>query len=78
MNVSPPSAMAASLYGMRDATRRFDRASNDLIQAVSGVSSASPEVAIVEQIEAETQFKASARTMRTADEMLGTLIDIIA
>ena len=70
--------MHSALNGMRDATRRFDRASNDLIQAVSGVSSASPEVAIVEQIEAETQFKASAHTLRSADEMLGTLIDILA
>jgi flagellin-like hook-associated protein FlgL len=69
-------AMAISLQGMNSAISRFDRASEKLVQSTSGATSDDPAAAIVEQIEARVQFKASLATMRAADEMTRAILDI--
>jgi hypothetical protein len=69
-------AINTSLAGMTNAIRRFDRAATDVAQASSGASQASLESAIVETISARHQLEANAAVMRTADQMLGSLLDI--
>ncbi|HEY0986367.1 MAG TPA: hypothetical protein VGD80_04910 [Kofleriaceae bacterium] len=54
--------------------RRFDRASADLAGAEPG----DPVRDRVEQIVAQHDVAANAATIRTADDMLGTLIDTLA
>jgi hypothetical protein len=68
----------SAITGISNATARFDRASQRLLDSVSGVSSDDPAQAIVEQIQAKAQLKASVQTLRIADEMTATLLDIIA
>ena len=69
-------AISASLAGITAATRRFDRASTDLVRSFSDASAPSVETSIVDMLSSEFQFKASLATLRAADEMLGTLLDI--
>jgi hypothetical protein len=74
-------AMSSSVAGIQDGVRRFERASRDLMQSVSGASAPqprpSPETAIVEQISAENQVRANASTVRAAQQMYGALLDIL-
>jgi hypothetical protein len=72
--MNPISAIA----GISNASLRFERASQRLLESVNGLSNEDPAVPIVDQIEAKTQFTASVRTLRVADEMTATLLDIIA
>jgi flagellar hook protein FlgE len=68
------SSLGSAVAGMASAVDRFDRASARIAQP-------SPPDLIgdrVEQITAQHAFEASIATVRTADEMLGTLIDIVA
>ena len=70
-------AISAWLGGMNDAVSRFNRASQNLLEGTSGASDADPVAAIVDQMQAKVQFKASAVTLRAADEMMSSLLDII-
>jgi hypothetical protein len=72
--MNPISAIA----GISNATARFERASQKLLESVSGLSDDDPAQAIVEQLQARTQLKASVQTLRVADEMTASLLDIIA
>jgi hypothetical protein len=68
------SAIGSAMSGMASAAARLDRASARIAQ---------PEPADlvadrVEQITAQHAFAANVATVRTADEMIGTLIDTIA
>lgn len=68
------SSIGSAMTGMASAVRRFDRASED-------IASGQPEDPIrdrAEQITAQHDVAANAATIRTADEMLGTLIDTFA
>ena len=70
------SSISAASLGLSNAMARFTRASNQLVQATSGASEADPAAAIVDQIEAKTQFIASTRTISIADAMTRQLLDI--
>ena len=80
-------AISLSLQGLQAAAAKFETASARLLQATSGAARAGnvsaggandndPAQAIVDQIEAKLQFKASALTLRAADEMTRSLLDI--
>lgn len=69
-------AINTSLAGMTGAIRRFDRAATDVVQSASDVSSVPLESAVIETIQARTDFEANAAVMRTANAMLGSLLDI--
>ena len=62
------------MTGMASATNRFDRASARIAQP----EPADPVGDRVEQIVAQHSFAANVATVRTADEMLGTLINTVA
>jgi flagellar hook protein FlgE len=68
------SSIGSAMSAIAGAVTRFDRAS-------ARIASESPEDPIrdrVEQITAQHELSANAATVRTADEMLGTLIDTFA
>lgn len=68
------SALSSAMSGMANAISRFDRASARIAQP-------EPEDLIgdsVDQLTAKHDLAANAATVRTADEMLGTVIDIFA
>jgi flagellar hook protein FlgE len=68
------SAIGSAMSGMASALGRFDRAAARTAQP----DAADPVGDRVEQITAQRSFEANLATVRTADEMLGSLIDIVA
>lgn len=62
------------MHGMSRALDRFDRASTRLAQSASGDVVRDR----VDQIAAQRTFEANLSTVRTADDMLGALLDITA
>jgi Flagellar basal body rod FlgEFG protein C-terminal len=61
--------------GMADAIQRFETASADLAAPFS----AAPEDrvgAMIQMIEAKTQFRASAAAVRVADQMMSALLEV--
>jgi len=68
------SSIGSAMAGMASAMSRFDRASAD----IASEKPADPIRDRVEQITAQHDVEANAATIRTADDMLGTLIDTFA
>ncbi|MCC7266691.1 MAG: flagellar hook protein FlgE [Caulobacteraceae bacterium] len=64
------SAIATAHYGMMAAMRRFEASAQATARGGDYVREA------VEQISAKQAFKASAAVLRTADEMLGMVLDL--
>jgi hypothetical protein len=64
-------SLAAAARGLAVGQARFENASGRVVAELS------PE-ALVDQKLAQAQIAASARVLRTADELTGTLIDTIA
>jgi flagellar basal body rod protein FlgG len=70
-------AISAATAGMRSAISSFDTASANVTNAFSGASNADPATAIVDQTMAGVQFRASAATLKVADDMYKSLLDIM-
>jgi flagellar hook protein FlgE len=68
------SSLSSAMSGMADATSRFDRASARIAQPEPGDVVRDR----VDQIAAQHDFAANVATVRAADEMIGTLINIVA
>ena len=67
-------SLSSAMSGMADATSRLDRASARIARPEpTGLVSDR-----VDQITAQHSFAANVATVRAADEMIGTLIDIVA
>jgi flagellar hook protein FlgE len=69
-------ALASAALAMNNAVTRYERASDKLLAATSRQTDDDAGAAIVDMIEAKTQFKAGALVARAADEMMGALFDI--
>jgi flagellar basal body rod protein FlgG len=67
--------ISSAFSGMTAAFARFERAATSLADLPNA---ASPEQDMVDLIEAKLQAKASAAVIRTADDMLGAILDIRA
>jgi hypothetical protein len=67
-------AIGSAMSGMANAVARFDRAAARTAQP----EPADPIADRVDQITAQHAFEANLVTVRTADDMVGTLIDAIA
>ena len=68
------SAIGSAMSGMASAIDRFDRASARIAQL-------EPTDLVhdrVEQIASRRMFEANLATVRTADDMIGSLIDVLA
>ena len=68
----PPLSIAAA--GMQNAANRFEASARRTAEG----SLDDLAVEAVEQIRAKTDFAANAAVVRTADEMVGTLLDVLA
>jgi hypothetical protein len=68
------SAIGSAMSGMTSALGRFDRASARIAQP----DPADPVRDRVDQITAQHSFEANLATVRTADDMIGSLLDIVA
>ena len=68
----PPLSIAAA--GMQNAANRFEASARRTAEG----SLDNLAVEAVEQIRAKTDFAANAAVVRTADEMVGTLLDVLA
>lgn len=68
--ISSISAQAAA--GLHRATDRLGAAASSIAEAGPGIAAA------VETMQAKTDFKANAAVLRTANEMMGALLDITA
>ena len=68
--------ISTSVSAINIAFARFDSASANLIDSVSGASSADPAVALAEQSEAKVQVEANIGVVRIADEMFKALLEI--
>ncbi len=74
MNLSSNSAIAAALGGIQDTQNRTLEAAISI--ADSGVD-ALPDAAVALMM-AKTQMQANAMTLRTLDQMQGSLLDLLA
>ena len=77
------SSIGSAMSGMANAVTRFDRASARIAQAGDPATASSDGGddligGRVDQITAEHAFAANVATVRTADDMLGTLINTVA
>ena len=70
------SSISSAMSGMARATSQLDRASSRIAQPES--SESDPIEDAVAQITAKHAFVANLATIRTVDDMLGTLIDTLA
>lgn len=70
-------AISTASAGMLSAASRYDQASANLSNAVQPNSTQDPAAAIVDQIQAKTQFEASAKTLQVADQMFQSTLDIL-
>jgi flagellar hook protein FlgE len=68
------SAIGSAMSGMANAVNRFDQASARVAQP----ETTDPVRDRVDQLSAQHDFEANIATVRTADEMIGTLINTIA
>jgi hypothetical protein len=69
------SAIRSGMVGME---RQVARLEQSAMRTARGPGASDPVVERVEQIAAHHAFSASGALVRTADEMLGTLLDIVA
>lgn len=65
-------AIGSAMTGIASATNRFDRAASRIAHDDDLIGSS------VDQITAKHDLAANVATIRTADEMIGSLIDIMA
>lgn len=74
MQAQSLSSLAIAAAGMTSAQMRFDDSARRT--AAAPLDDLAGET--VERIEAKTAFSANAAVARTADDMMGTLLDILA
>ncbi len=72
--MDPISTASAGLIG---AYKRYDAASQAVVQATAAGSQASPAAAIVDQLSAGAAVKASAKVLQASDEMFQSTLDIM-
>ncbi len=70
--------IATAAYGMFAATKKFEASAFRVAQMGDPSADVDLVAETVTQITAKHEFSANAKVMRTADDMLGDLLDIIA
>ena len=74
MRISPVSPYTTAITGIQSAMNRFDASARRTAEAP--LDNLAEET--VERIGAKVELQANAAVLRTADEMTGTLLDILA
>lgn len=74
------SSLGIAMSGIAAATDRFERAASTIARANTGLPGDDGDLVspLVDEVEASQSLKANVTVARTADQMLGTLIDVIA
>ena len=72
------SSIAIGAGGMHRAAERFEASAAKVARFGTGLADADLATEMVNVMMAETDFKASAKLVRVADEMAGSLLDILA
>jgi flagellar hook protein FlgE len=72
------SSIAIGASGMHRAADRFEASAARVARFGTGLGDVDLATEMVEVLTAETDFKASAKIVRAADDMLGSLLDILA
>lgn len=72
------SAISIAAGGMQRAADRFEASANRVARFGTGLGEVDLATELVDIKMAETDFKASAKLVRVADEMTGSLLDILA
>jgi flagellar basal body rod protein FlgG len=72
------SSIAIAAGGMQRAADRFEVSANRVARFGTGLEDVDLATEMVDVMMAETDFKASAKVVRVADEMTGSLLDILA
>lgn len=72
------SATSSALAGIRSGQRKLEQDANRVAQAGTTQPEQSPESALLEAKADQTQVEASAKVLETADDVLGTLLDVKA
>ena len=70
--------IATAQYGMLAASRRFEASAFRTAQMGDPNANVDLGFEVVEQITSKHEFSANAAVIRTADDMLGDLLDILA
>ncbi|WP_421930664.1 flagellar basal body rod C-terminal domain-containing protein [Phenylobacterium sp.] len=70
--------IATAQYGLFAATRRFEASAQRTAQMGDPTADVDYTNEVVEQITAKHEFSANLAVIRTADEMTGDLLDILA
>ncbi len=71
--------LSTALAGMTAATNRFEASANKTVGAFApGGSDADMVQGVVGQVSAKEEFEANIKVAKTADEMMGTLLDMKA
>ena len=65
-------AISSAFYGMMSASNQLDTTAASLAKGTSF----DPAQAAVNEVQAATAFKANAAVARTADQMIGSMLDI--
>lgn len=72
------SSIAIGATGMQRAADRFETSANRVARFGTGLGDVDLATEMVNVMMAETDFKASAKIVRVADDMAGSLLDILA
>ncbi|MBW8733723.1 MAG: flagellar basal body rod protein [Asticcacaulis sp.] len=72
------SAMQIGAYGAMAASQRFDRSAQQTVNDIAPEAKGDLVTDFVEQINARTAFEASISVIKTADDMVGQLLNIKA
>lgn len=83
LNLAPMmiGALTTAVAGMQQSAQRFDKAAQDVVKATTpGTTNTSGDqgdlpTAIVDSKTSELSFKANVAVFKTADKMLGALLD---
>lgn len=78
MSVSMNSVMSTGMQGLQAGLGRANQAAGDIARAGTTSSDGDLASSMVDLKVSEQQVKASAAVVKTADDMLGTLIDTTA
>jgi flagellar hook protein FlgE len=70
--------IATAAYGMFAATKKFEASAFRVAQMGDPEANVDLVTETVAQITAKNEFSANVQVMKTADDMLGDLLDIIA
>ncbi len=71
-------AFSAGLSGIQYGQQRVDRAAGDIARTPLDEQNADPTTSLVDLEVGKQQVQANVRTVETADEVLGSLLDIRA